>query len=94
MASAHRVSAPEGSYRIYATRRSPFKDSPSEREAILKIDAIVREHTGYKSLAEMCKNNPTLRAPPGSSKRTKRDFAILRKAYRNVTGKTASGGRR
>ena len=54
-----------------------------------KLDALVRIHTGYKSLSEMVRNYPTLRAPPGSSNKTKREFAQLRKAYKLVTGKTA-----
>lgn len=54
-----------------------------------KIDALVRIHTGYNSLSQMTKNYPTLRAPPRSSNKTKREFAQLRKAYKLVTGKDA-----
>ncbi len=54
-----------------------------------KIDALVRIHTGYNSLSQMAKNYPTLRAPPGSSNKTKKEFAQLRKAYKLVTGKDA-----
>lgn len=57
---------------------------------VSKIDALVRVHTGYKSLAAMCRSNPTLRAPPNSSKKTKKDFSLLRKAYKHVTGKEAN----
>ena len=54
-----------------------------------KIDALVRKRTGWSSLAQMCKNYPTLRASPGASEREKKDFALLRKAYKRVTGKEA-----
>jgi hypothetical protein len=54
-----------------------------------KIDALVRIHTGYNSLSQMAKNYPTLRAPPGSNSKTKKEFAKLRKAYKLVTGKNA-----
>ena len=54
-----------------------------------KIDVIVRRRTGYMSLTEMCRNRPTLRAGPGASDREKKDFALLRKAYKRVTGKDA-----
>lgn len=72
------------------TTRSAFKDDPSKSEPQTKIDALVREHTGYSSLKQMCKSNPTLRAPPGASPKTKKDFAQLRKAFKRVTGKAAS----
>ncbi len=87
---AIRVGAPEGSYRTYPTKKSAFKGVPSSTPPATKIDAMVREYTGYKSLKEMCKNNPTLRVPPNASERVKRDFAQLRKAYKRVTGKPAA----
>jgi hypothetical protein len=65
-------------------------DPPVYRpEPQTKIDALVRKHTGYRSLVELCKNNPTLRTPQNASERTKKDFAQLRKAYKRVTGKSA-----
>jgi hypothetical protein len=54
-----------------------------------KIDTLVRKRTGFRSLSEMSRNNPTLRASPGASEREKKDFALLRKAYKRVTGKEA-----
>jgi hypothetical protein len=68
-----------------------FKDEPPQYDPgpQTKIDALVRMHTGFSSLKQMCKSNPTLRAPPGASNREKRDFAQLREAYKRVTDKEA-----
>lgn len=70
--------------------KSVFKDDPVyDPNPQTKIDALVRIHTGFSSLKQMCKSNPTLRSPPGASNTTKKEFALLRKAYKRVTGKEA-----
>lgn len=73
-------------------KRKFSKDDPDVYDAgpQTKIDALVRMYTGYNSLKEMCKGNPTLRAPAGSSNRVKKHFALLRKAYERVTAKKPS----
>jgi hypothetical protein len=73
-------------------KRKFSKDDPDTYDPgpQTKIDALVRVHTGFASLKQMCKSNPTLRAPPGANNKEKQAFAQLRKAYKRVTGKEAS----
>jgi hypothetical protein len=53
------------------------------------MDALTRKYTGYGTFAQLCLNNPTLRAENGADERDVREINTLRNAYKAAVGHAA-----